>query len=80
MKAVGHCAGIMALASTAWVTTTGARLGLRGSIGELGEQWKTLALHFNASKSTLKVGISLQVRLRSCLCLCRMGRKSHSSL
>ena len=47
MKALGHCAGIIALASTAWVTTTGARLGLRGEIGnwwsngELGEHWGT---------------------------------------
>ena len=47
MKAVGHCAGIIALASTGWVTITGARLGLRGEMGnwwsngELGEHWGT---------------------------------------
>ena len=48
MKALGHCTGITALTSTGWVTITGARLGLRGEIGnwwsngELGEHWGTI--------------------------------------
>ena len=48
MKALGHCTGITALTSTGWVTITGARLGLRGEMGnwwsngELGEHWGTI--------------------------------------
>ena len=48
MKALGHCTGITALTSTGWVTITGAKLGLRGEIGnwwsngELGEHWGTI--------------------------------------
>ena len=47
MKALGHCTGITALTSTGWVTITGARLGLRGEMGnwwsiKTGAQWGTM--------------------------------------